>query len=129
MDREQRNLLRRAVEKARKLLEGEVADQLEGIYNILPDGTLRDDAPGDPVIRSRLFDLIAHHRASGASAKQAVERVRREMAFTTLNRFAALKMCEQRGLVRECITKGPASGGVRELADGAQGLRAALPDG
>lgn len=129
MDREQRNLLRRAVEKARKLLEGEVADQLEGIYNILPDGTLRNDAPGDPVIRSRLLDVIAHHRASGSTAKQAVERATREMAFTILNRFAALKMCEQRGLVRECITKGPTSDGVREVADGAPGLRAALPDG
>jgi hypothetical protein len=129
MDREQRNLLRRAVEKARKLLEGEVADQLEGIYNILPDGTLRGDAPGDPVIRSRLLDVIAHHRASGSTAPQAVERATREMAFTILNRFAALKICEERGLVRECITRGHASDGVRELADGAPGLRIALPDG
>src|SRR6266852_1507117 len=129
MDKEQRNVLRRAVEKARKLLEDEVADQLEGVYNILPDGTIRDGAPGDPVIRSRLLDVVAHHRASGATAKQAVERATREMAFTILNRFAALKMCEQRDLVRECITKGPASDGVRELADGAPGLRAAFADG
>src|ERR1051325_4878285 len=111
MDREQRNLLRRAVEKARKLLEGEVADQLEGVYNILRDGTIRDDAPGDPVIRSRLLDVVAHHRSTGSNANQAVERTTREMAFTILNRFAALKMCEKRGLVRECITRGPASDG------------------
>lgn len=129
MDKEQRNLLRRAVERARKLLDEEVAGQLEGIYNILPDGTIHSNAPGDPVIRARLLEVIAHHRARGAAAREAVKRATREMAFTILNRFAALKMCEQRGLVRECISKGPGSDGVRELADGAPGLKAAFDDG
>lgn len=129
MDKEQRNSLRRAVEDARRVLEKEVSGQLEGIYNILPDGTIHPNAPGDPVIRARLLEVVNHHRARGATAKEAVTRATREMAFTILNRFAALKMCEQRGLVRECISKGPSSDGVRELADGAPGLRAAFDDG
>lgn len=129
MEKEQRNLLRRAVERARRLLEQEVAEQLEGTYNILPDGRALDHAPGDPNVRARLLDIVAHHRAGGASAKEAVERLRRELAFATLNRFAALKMAERRGLVRECIANGIESTGIRELADCAPGLRSALDDG
>jgi len=51
LEREQRNLLRRAVEQARRLLERECAGQLEGLYSILPDGRVLESAPGDPVVR------------------------------------------------------------------------------
>ena len=129
MNKEERATLRRAVERARHLLEREVADQLEGSFGILPSGKVLDDVPGDPVVRQRLLEVIAHHEAGGETVKGAVERASRELAFTTLNRFVALKMAERRGLVRECISKGPLSDGIRELADCAPGLRAALPDG
>lgn len=129
MNKEERAILRRAVERARRLLEDEVADQLEGAFGILQSGKVLDDAPGDPTVRQRLLELITHHQAGGETVKEAVERATRELAFTTLNRFVALKMAERRGLVRECISKGPMSDGIRELADCAPGLRAALPDG
>lgn len=129
MNKEERATLRRAVEGARRLLEDEVADQLEGMFGILQSGKVLDDAPGDPTVRQRLLELITHHQAGGETAKGAVERTTRELAFTTLNRFVALKMAERRGLVRECISKGLRSDGIRELADCAPGLRAALPDG
>ncbi len=129
MEKEQRNVLRRAVEQARKLLEREISEQLEGVYGILPDGRILDAAPGDPIVRERLREVVSHHQASGMSAKQAVDRTVREMAFTTLNRFAGLKMAERRGLVRECISKGLESEGMRELIDCAPGVRAACDDG
>ncbi|MFZ1059774.1 MAG: DNA methyltransferase [Candidatus Rokuibacteriota bacterium] len=129
MEKEQRIALRRAVEGARRLLEQEYSDQLEGTYNILRDGRVLDSAPGDPVVRARLLDVIAHYQAGGASAQEAVARTARECAFTTLNRFVALKMAEGRVLVRECVSAGLQSQGIRELADCAPGLRAALPDG
>lgn len=129
MNKEERATLRRAVERVRRLLEDEVADQIEGAFGILQSGKVLDDAPGDPTVCERLLELITHHQAGGETAKEAVERATRELAFTTLNRFVALKMAEQRGLVRECISKGPLSDGIRELADCAPGLRAALPDG
>jgi hypothetical protein len=129
MNKEERATLRRAVERARRLLEEEVADQLEGTFGILQSGMVFDNAPGDPTVRQRLLELITHHQAGGESPRGAVERATREIAFTTLNRFVALKMAERRGLVRECISKGPLSDGIRELADCAPGLRAALPDG
>jgi hypothetical protein len=51
----------------------------------------------------------------------------RDAAFTTLNRFAALKMLEARRLVQECITKGEQSAGYREFCGMAPGV-ALLPD-
>ena len=129
MEKEQRKLLRDAVVRCRRLLEQEVQEQLEGSYNILPDGNILQGAPGDPVVRTRLLEVIEHHRSGGATPKEAVARTAREAAFTTLNRFAALKIAERRGLVRECISDGLESKGIRELADCAPGLRAALDDG
>ena len=45
------------------------------------------------------------------SAKEAVADYLRDAAFTTLNRFVALKMLEARELVQECISKGEQSAG------------------
>ncbi len=129
MEREQRNLLRRAVEQARRLLERECAGQLEGLYSILPDGRVLESAPGDPVVRQRLLDLIGHYRAGGASPEEAVARAARESAFTTLNRFVALKMAERRGLVPECVSPLRSGVGIQQLGDCAPGLAAALEDG
>ena len=46
--------------------------------------------------------------------KEAVADYLRDAAFTTLNRFVALKMLEARDLVQECITKGEASVRLRD---------------
>ncbi len=129
MEREQRNALRRIVERARRLLEKDASDQLEGSFGILPSGKVLDDAPGDQVVRDRLLSVLHHHRAGGASAKEAVARLSRESAFTTLNRFVALMMAERRGIVPEVISKGLESTALRELGELAPGLRAACPDG
>ena len=53
----------------------------------------------------------------------------RESAFTILNRFAALKLAERRGIVRECVSRGVDSEGVKELAGRAPGLGGASADG
>lgn len=129
MEKEQRNLLNHAVDKARGLLQQEIQEQLEGIYNILPDGKILDSAPGDPVVRARLLEVIGHHRARGSKPAEAVDAVVREATFTVLNRFVALKMAERRGLVRECVSQGLQSEGIRELAECAPGLRGAFDDG
>ena len=72
MEKEQRITLRNAVVNVRKLLEKEFKEQLEGTYNILPDGRIVEDAPGDPITRARLQDVIHHYRAGGATATEAV---------------------------------------------------------
>lgn len=129
MEKEQRTALCTAVVKMRRLLEKDFQEQLEGTYNILPDGRVLESAPGDPVVRARLLDVVQHHRAGGATPPEAVDRVAREAAFTVLNRFAALKMAERRHLVRECVSQGIQSEGIRELAECAPGLRGAMEDG
>ena len=61
------------------------------------------------------------------SAADSVADYLRDAAFTTLNRFVALKMLEARELVQECITKGEQSAGYREFCGMAPGLPL-LPD-
>jgi len=45
--------------------------------------------------------------------KAAVDRMTREQSFTVLNRFAALRMCEERGLLQQCVGGGLQSKGFQ----------------
>jgi hypothetical protein len=72
--------------------------------------------------RERIVAAIEHKRGAGMSAADAARDYLRDAAFTTLNRFVALKMLEARELVQECITKGEQSGGYREFCGMAPGL-------
>ena len=127
MDKDIRNKIQRATQNARRLLEEEYQNQLEGTYDILLDGKvaekpgqhLKDD---EIVIREKLVAAIAHKKASGLKSKDAVSAYLREAAFTTLNRFVALKMLESRQLVQECVSKGDESSGFKEYTALAPGL-------
>ena len=66
-------------------------------------------------------------RPSVGHAAEAVGDYLREAAFTTLNRFVALKMLEARELVQECVSRGDQSSGFREFGGLAPGL-VQLPD-
>jgi hypothetical protein len=77
--------------------------------------------------RERIVTAVEHKRAAGMSAAEAVADYLRDAAFTTLNRFIALKILESRELVQECITKGEQSAGYREFCGMAPGLPL-LPD-
>lgn len=132
MDKETRNAIERATQRARKLLEEDFAAQLEGTFDVLMDGTVAS-TPGAHLSarqafqRERIVAAIDHKRAAGMSAADAVRDYLRDAAFTTLNRFVALKMLEARELVQECITKGEQSAGYREFCGMAPGLPL-LPD-
>ena len=132
MDKDTRNRIDRATGAARRLLEQEFAQQLEGVYDILPDGTILPQ-PGAHLdergrtVRAKLVAAVEFRRQGGATPKEAVAGVLREAAFTTLNRFVALKMLEARGLVQECLSKGDQSSGFKEYGGLAGGL-VALPD-
>ena len=75
----------------------------------------------------KIVAAIEHKRAAGMTAVEAVADYVRDAAFTTLNRFVALKMLEARELVQECITKGEQSAGYREFCGLAPGV-ALLPE-
>ena len=103
MDRDTRNLLERTTQQARRLLELEYKRQLEGTFDILPDGTIHPDAgrhlsDEECFLRGRLVTAIEHRRAQGESPADSVDNFIRECAFTFLNRIVALRMIEARGL-------------------------------
>jgi hypothetical protein len=132
MDKETRNAIERATQRARKLLEEDFAAQLEGEFDVHRDGTVAAKAGGhlsarQAFQRERIVAAIEHKRAAGMSAAHAARDYLRDAAFTTLNRFVALKMLEARDLVQECITKGEQSAGYREFCGMATGLPL-LPD-
>lgn len=120
MDKETRNTIQRATQAGRQLLESDYQEQLEAIYDILPTGEIAD-APGthltdaQVVIREKLVAAISHKQAMGMQLDAAVAAYIRDAAFTTLNRFVALKMLEAREIVKECVSNGESSTGAREF--------------
>jgi len=132
MDKSTRNAIERATQQARKLLDDDFSSQLEGTFDVLRSGVI---APSGGVHlsarqqfqRGKIVAAIDHKRASGMTTLEAVADYVRDAAFTTLNRFIALKMLEARELVQECITKGEQSAGYREFCGMAPGI-ALIPD-
>ncbi|MCG8006851.1 MAG: BREX-1 system adenine-specific DNA-methyltransferase PglX [Candidatus Thiodiazotropha lotti] len=127
MDKNTRNAIQTATQAARKLLEDAYREQLEGTYDILSDGTIAAQAGShlsdrQKITREKLVAAVAHKRSTGIKAKEAVGAYLREAAFTTLNRFVALKMLEARKLVQECVSKGEESSGFKEFTALAPGL-------
>lgn len=133
MDKDTRSAIERATQRARKLLEEDFVTQLEGDFDVQRSGAVAEK-PGPHLLarqvlqRDRVVAALEHKRAAGLAAPDAVTDYLRDAAFTTLNRFVALKMLEARELVQECVTKGEQSAGYREFCGLAPGLPL-LPDG
>ena len=132
MDKDTRNAIERATQRARKLIEDDFASQLGGTFDVQRNGTVALNAgshlsPRQVFQRDKIVAAIEHKRAAGMSTVEAVADYLRDTAFTTLNRFVALKMLEARELVQECITKGEQSAGYREFCGMAPGV-ALLPE-
>ena len=118
MDKDTRNAIERATQRARKLLEEDFAAQLEGDFDVHRDGEVAAKAgkhlsARDAYRRERIVAAIEHKRAAGMSAAAAARDYLRDAAFTTLNRFVALKMLEARELGQACITNGEQAGCYR----------------
>ncbi|MFM0192119.1 BREX-1 system adenine-specific DNA-methyltransferase PglX [Paraburkholderia strydomiana] len=127
MDKDTRNFIERATQKARKLLEEDFAAQLEGDFDVHGDGGFSQEAGGhlsarQAFQRERIVAAIEHKFVAGMDAADSVADYLRDSAFTTINRFVALKMLEARELVQECITKGEQSAGYREFSGMAPGV-------
>jgi hypothetical protein len=132
VDKDTRNAIERATQRARKLLEEDFAAQLEGDFDVHRDGKVaakagRHLSARQAIQRERIVAAIEHKRAAGFKPEDAGRDDLRDAAFTTFNRFVALKMLEARELVRECITKGEQSAGYYEFCGMAPGLPL-LPD-
>nr|WP_256468003.1 BREX-1 system adenine-specific DNA-methyltransferase PglX [Bradyrhizobium sp. CW9] len=105
------------VTKARLVLSDEFTKQFQQDFGLDPNsGTvspldslshLDDQRLATARLLREIFDhyLPATMSTAAEARKTTLDRMVREQAFTTLNRLAALRMMEARGLVRECVGK------------------------
>ncbi|MBB3979331.1 hypothetical protein GGQ64_004571 [Rhizobium azooxidifex] len=113
-DQATRNRLQRFVNEARKALEEEFTRQLQLDYGldpasgiVTPIENLRHLTDAQRETARILRDTLAHYCASpGTDATAGLDRIVREQAFTILNRLAALRMAEARGLLIESVGNG-----------------------
>ena len=99
--------------ESRKTLEKEASEQLEGLYGWLPDGTFAETSFYPAVrtlaeagnIRKSLEEYSFAEEQAGIAPKESRGKLVRETAFTWLNRLVALRMMEERGLVRTVLSK------------------------
>ena len=123
LDGAQRTGLSNLIQKARSLLEADLASTLEGDFGIHhSDGRIEEaDAlsldASQAAVRIDLLDIVAFLRSEGETEFAAVERLIREAAFTHVNRLVALRVAEGLGVLPEAIGRGLASQGFRDFAE------------
>ena len=123
LDVAQRAALSSLIQKARSLLEADLASTLEGDFGIHhSDGRIEEaDAltldASQAAVRIDLLDIVAFLRSEGETERAAVERLIREAAFTHVNRLVALRVAEGLGVLPEAIGNGLASQGFRDFAE------------
>lgn len=110
-----RNKIRSVVQSAKKLLMNEFESQLQQYYGIRPDGSYLlveelTTRKASEIETARLLRQRLHYLEEGIAgtnkAHEAVRQLIREQAFTILNRFAAVRMSEERNIIRESICQG-----------------------
>ena len=121
-DQSTRNRLQRFVSDARALLSEEFTRQLQNDFGLDPSsgnvtplenlGHLNDTRRETAQI---LRETLAHYLACSPSGgtKESLNRIVREQAFTVLNRLAALRMAEARGILIESVGNGYQSKGFQ----------------
>lgn len=94
---------------ARALLERETEEQLQGLYGWLPDGSFGKGTalalPEAAETRARLETFVAEEKDAGVDAAAARQKLKRETAFTWLNRAVAFRMMEERGILKSTLGK------------------------
>jgi hypothetical protein len=130
MDKDVRNAIERATQKARRLLEEDFAEQLDATYDVRADGRVAEKGGAhltgrQHLLRDKIVAAIEHKRSAAMKPTEAVADYIRDAAFTALNRFVALKMLEARELVQECISRGDGSSGFAEFCGLAPAIKIA----
>ena len=123
LDAAQRTALSHLIQRARSLLELDLASTLEGDFGIhRSDGRIEETGAlsldvSQAAVRIDLLDIVAYLCNDGESEASAVERLVREAAFTHVNRLVALRVAEGLRILPEAIGNGLASQGFRDLAE------------
>lgn len=122
-DKSTRNRLAKFVADARGVIADEFTEQFQSLYGISAKGNIAPleklshlDESGlatAGLLRERVEYLERIHPDDKDGTKAAVARLAREQAFTILNRLAAIRMAEKRGLSVESVGKGYQSKGFK----------------
>lgn len=132
-----KKIIERFVSAAKNLLMQNVTEMLQQWYGIWADGHTigveqlpsqdTDIVHTARMLRDRLLHLMAALPDTDTDAdkeRQAVGQLVAEQAFTQLNRFCALRMCEERDLIMESIHGGYESAGFMAYDSIAQSVGA-----
>jgi hypothetical protein len=116
LTKDARNKLYAFVQAMKRLLLADVESQLQQYYGIRPDGSVlpleqlttrdTDRLYRARLLRDRLTYLYSNIVTVKDREKNAVQQLVREQAFTVLNRFAALRMAEERTIITETVRQG-----------------------
>ena len=128
-----KSVIERFVTRAKILLTDNVTALLQQHYGIWMDGRQLavEELPTDDttilhtakLLRDRLQHIQNALPANTANAERiAVGQLVAEQAFTILNRFCALRMCEERELIFESIRNGYNSGGFDVYKEVTKGI-------
>lgn len=122
-DKPTRNRLAKFVADARGVITEEFTEQFHSLYGISAKGDIAHldklghlDEAGRvtaALLRERIGYLERTHPDDKDGTKAAVARLAREQAFTILNRLAAIRMAEKRGLIVESVGQGYQSKGFK----------------
>jgi len=102
------------IPEIKKLLINDCNNQLEGTFGFQKDGTLEDvsnlpnikENSSEYNARKKIEGFISNKTKSGISPRQAREDLIKEYSFTYINRFVALKMLEERNIIKGTVSKG-----------------------
>lgn len=137
LDKSTRNALASCVGRCRKALTDNVRAVFEGEFGLQPGGSrlpvdrlghLTENGRAKATLLREWQDHLAtlDKGSDDERRSRAFDRMVLETAFTALNRLVALRLCEERGYVVECVRKGSDSEGFRlfeRLSGGALGSR------
>ena len=121
MEADVRSQIEKMVQDARRLLEQEIKDQLEGLYGLHSDGKFEDitslpkikDSPDALKARKGFEYFISNEVSEGTKKKDAVNKLVLELSFTHFNRLIALKLMERRKVIKESISRKTDSNGFK----------------
>ena len=122
-DSQTRNRLARFVADARELIADEFTQKFQSLYGLSSSGEITavadlkhlDEAQCATTerLRARLRHLEPEAGDSDRVKPDTIEHLAREQAFTVLNRLAAIRMAEKRGIIVESVGRGYESKGFK----------------
>jgi len=115
MDKERRSRLKRVVGLARRVVEDDVKVQLRRLGidedGIKPAERLPHLSVEDKELRTKIIEAIEKEKVGDISYGEAFARYVRHVGFTCVNRIAALRAMEVRGLIKETVIRRDSYGG------------------